>query len=418
MASSPSAAPAAVPPAPDPNSPLARLADLAQRLGTPGAGKLHREARRRGIRVTQEEVRNFVRSRGQKQLFRRLPASGGRSAAESPKMRYQMDLIDMKHSPSLGNSVILVIINVFTRKGFAIAVKDKTPHAVASGLIQLLLRIDSGPVVVATDNGGEWAGRVQTILETANVVHRVKSDKGDRNALAVVDRFIQNLKLRLAESLAETPGEWAERLPQVVQQYNQTPHETLHDEPPNEAHANDNKVLRFMLYQDNARKLRHNQDLLESRTSALEETGAFRRPLAGLTRFRRGFQPSYGPVERVQSIAGSLVTPAGDGQPIDIKRVQPVPADTTPAQPGFAMGEARAEARRSRVAVIAERLVEWLGDEEKSMQAAAAHLKRELGQQEYDRLLASVRANSLSVVVQLFPDMLQQTRQGVYLRQT
>ena len=52
------------------------------------------------------------------------------------------------------------------------------------------------------------------------------------------------------------------------------------------------------------------------------------------------------------------------------------------------------------------------------MHAAAAHLKRELGQQEYDRLLASVRANSLSVVVQLFPDMLQQTRQGVYLRQT
>ena len=120
----------------------------------------------------------------------------------------------------------------------------------------------------------------------------------------------------------------------------------------------------------------------------------------------------------MQSISGSLVTPTGDGQPVDIKRVQAVPADTTPAQPAFALGEARAEARRSTVAVIAERLVEWLGDEEKSMQAAAAHLKRELGQQEYNRLLASVRANSLSVVVQLFPDMLQQTRQGVYLRQT
>ena len=418
MASSPSAAPAAVPPAPDPNSPLARLAALAQRLGTPGAGKLHREARRRGIRVTQEEVRNFVRSRGQKQLFRRLPASGGRSAAESPKMRYQMDLIDMKHSPSLGNSVILVLINVFSRKGFAIAVKDKTPQAVASGLTQLLFEVGHTPVVIFTDKGGEWAGRVQTILEMANVVHRVKSDKDDLNALGVIDRFIQSLKTRLAESLAETPGEWAERLREVMAQYNATPHATLHDEPPNEAHTADNKVLRFMLHQDNARKLRHNQDLLESRTTALEETGTFRRPLAGLTKFRRGFQASYGPVERVESITGSLVKPTGDGLAIDIKRVQAVPADTTPAQPGFAMGEARAEARRSRVAVIAERLVEWLGDEEKSMQAAAAHLKRELGQQEYDRLLASVRANSLSVVVQLFPDMLQQTRQGVYLRQT
>ena len=41
----------------------------------------------------------------------------------------------------------------------------------------------------------------------------------------------------------------------------------------------DSKVLRFMLDQDNARKLKGNQDLLEARKKTLEESGGFRQPL-------------------------------------------------------------------------------------------------------------------------------------------
>ena len=89
-----SASSAAAPPALDPNSTEGRLAELAQRLGTPGASKLYTAARRRGIRVTKEQVRNFVRTKGQKQLFRPLPPSKGQTASESIDMRYQMDLVD------------------------------------------------------------------------------------------------------------------------------------------------------------------------------------------------------------------------------------------------------------------------------------------------------------------------------------
>ena len=75
--------------APPPNSPEARLTELAQRLGTPGASKLYAAARRRSIRVTKDQVRNFVRTKGQKQLFRPLPPSKGATANESIDMRYQ-----------------------------------------------------------------------------------------------------------------------------------------------------------------------------------------------------------------------------------------------------------------------------------------------------------------------------------------
>ena len=101
-------------PAPNPNAPEARLAELAQRLGTPGAGKLYAAARRRGIRVTKEQVKRFVSTKGQKQLFRAYPASKGQTASESPSMRFQMDLVDMRYSPSRGNKNMLVLVNVLS----------------------------------------------------------------------------------------------------------------------------------------------------------------------------------------------------------------------------------------------------------------------------------------------------------------
>ena len=397
----------------DANTPEARLAELAQRLGTPGAGKLHAAARRRGIRVTKEQVRNFVRTKGQKQIFRPLPPSKGQTASEGPSVRWQMDLVDLKYSPSRGNKNILVLIDVYSRKAYAAPIKDKTPEATAAALRAMLGGLGSTPVVISSDKGLEFTGRVQELLDQQGIVHRVKSDKNDPNALSLVDRFIQNLKTRLAESLAETPGEWADRVAQVVAQYNETPHDTIHGEPPND--VRNSRVLRFMLDQDNARKLKGNQELLEARKKTLEESGGFRRPLGGLTKFKRGFQASYGPVERVDGVTGSLVRPTGDGDPIDIKRVLPVDKDTGSVQPGFALGEARTEAKRNKVAALAMELYQWLGDDEKSMNSAARHLKQELGEQEYRLLLMSVGAGNLADVVRLFPD-LELTRRGYYVQ--
>ena len=62
-------------------------------------------------------------------------------------------------------------------------------------------------------------------------------------------------------------------------------------------------------------------------------------------------------------------------------------------------------------------LYQYLGDEEKSMNAVAVHLKKELGGEEYRRQLSSVGAEHLSDLVRLFPD-LALTRNGYYVRRT
>ena len=69
------------------------------------------------------------------------------------------------------------------------------------------------------------------MLQEKRIIHRTKEDTHDMNALSVVDRGIQNIKKRLAESLAAQHGEWAERLAIVTKQYNNTQHPTIRGEP-------------------------------------------------------------------------------------------------------------------------------------------------------------------------------------------
>ncbi len=78
-----------------------QLKELQERIGNVGVDKLYAAARRKRIPgVTRETVRLFLATDAPKQLFKPLPESKGKTGAEAQQFRIQMDLIDMKYSPS------------------------------------------------------------------------------------------------------------------------------------------------------------------------------------------------------------------------------------------------------------------------------------------------------------------------------
>ena len=68
---------------------------LAESLGNPGLEKLWEAIRREGLetQVTKDEVRSYLSKLGEKQIFKPLPPSLGKTASEDWKTRGQMDLI-------------------------------------------------------------------------------------------------------------------------------------------------------------------------------------------------------------------------------------------------------------------------------------------------------------------------------------
>ena len=125
------------------------------------------------------------------------------------------------------------------------------------------------------------------------------------------------LKKDLAGKVARDGGGWAEHVENVTEAYNARPHEAV--TVASEA-VETKKAATFRVYQDNARKFKHNDELTRSRQRRLEEAGAFRAP----TNAARSFQPRYGAVQEVSSY-DSMMVRATDGSETLLKHALPVP---------------------------------------------------------------------------------------------
>jgi hypothetical protein len=328
-----------------------------------------------------------------------------------------MDLIEFRTAPSkVGRETykyILVLIDVFSREVWAAPTKDKTPAAVEPVLRRMLAGLPKQPAMISSDKGNEWVGPVQELLDDSGIIRKTK-DPSDVNALGVVDRAIQTLKKKLAESLSEEPGEWASRIKDVVKAYNSTPHAAIHGEP---EEVKSNPVQSFLVLQDNAEKLKSNQTLLETRKKQLVEAGAFRRPLKGLNAFRRGFKAAYGPVEKVETVSGSMVKPQGDGEVIDVKRVQTVSRQTGDVQPWYGGLSTRDSLKKDKLVDVMLALMDFLADgEERSVAGASVFLKRGLGDSYADTLREQGFGKHLAEAIRLFPEAFVLVKQGYYVR--
>jgi hypothetical protein len=241
------------------------------------------------------------------------------------------------------------------------------------------------------------------------IIRRTK-DADDRNAIAVVDRVIQNLKVRIAEFLESHPEQgWAQNLTKVVNMYNATPHETVHGAPED---VRDNEIQKFLVTQDNSTKLQVNQELLEKRKKQLETAGAFRRPIRQAGPFTRGFKPSYAAVEVPQRVTGSVIH--SDGPPIDIKRVQIV-AEETDNQLWVGGLSERDIKKKDKLMPMMNRLIDFLADGEHSIASAAVYLKQQMGSAYEDALREANFGKRLVDAIRLFPQF-ELTKKGYYVK--
>ena len=121
-------------------------------------------------------------------------------------------------------------------------------------------------------------------------------------------------------------------------------------------------------------------------------------------------------MEKVDTAEGSTIKPQGDGGKVDIKRVMPVDRDTGDVEATFAQGDAWIQRKRDIIWPIVMELYHWLEDGEKSMSTAAAHLKKELGEDDYRNYLRQAGFQHLSQAVSITPE-LQLTQGGYYVKQ-
>ena len=136
---------------------MEKLKEIQLKIRNVGVKKLFLEAKRRKVPgITLDAVKLYLATDESKQLFRPLPESKGKTTAEAQQFRVQMDLIDMKYSPSRIKGkgpqykYALVLIDVMSRFIWTAPLINKEPATVEPVLRQIINSMESQSLSVLT----------------------------------------------------------------------------------------------------------------------------------------------------------------------------------------------------------------------------------------------------------------------------
>jgi len=331
--------------------------DLFEEMNRPSAQRLKQVLRQRGVPFDAATVDAVVSRSTEKQLQAPAYRYQGKITATEPNARWAIDTINLTSRPSKGYRYIVVCQDIFTRRVFAKASQSVSPEAVGHIFEQFVAQ-HGVPKELNSDSGAEYTSRAFTeILERLGIHHRVKSPQ-DKNAIATVDNAIGRLK----KALLIGPGDWSERVQQVANGMNKTPHGHLLETAPNDVEENDQLV--FHLKKEAAQDMAQNSEAIQKRKEALEKTGTFRMEIPPKGAFRRGHHATFsGAVHNVASVEGDRVTDA-QGQQFQTKFTRAVPPGSASVETAAAAGSGSAliESKQKRLLrPYVERLVQHIG---------------------------------------------------------
>ena len=162
-------------------------------------------ARRAGMPLSRAGAQSFINRQSVAQIFAPARKSKGAIPARSLDALWQCDLLDMSSLPKEPNDdfqYILVCANVFDRMVGAEPLRTKKPAEVRKAMEEIMVNEDAWPEVVDTDDGEEFKGAFEELLQERDILHKIK-DPQDRNALGVNDRSILELKVALCKEMAD-----------------------------------------------------------------------------------------------------------------------------------------------------------------------------------------------------------------------
>ena len=250
----------------------------------------------------------------------------------------EMDIfvLDKYNKQNKGYGYIFAVVDVFSRKAYAYPMKHKSLEDTTAALKQFFDEPDvkkykTGFSVIVSDSDSAFLGGndkgddkdFQKVLTDNNCIHDTVPI-GDHNALAIVDRWARTLKTILTKVFLENGNtKWSDELDTIVDNYNNTPHDTLDDHTPNEALTDE--AVRIEVMHDNMDKNKKNAQL-QAKGSDLSIGDHVRISIANF--FKKGTEPRWSDeIYTVEEIKGMSIT-LNDDKVYKRDKLLNIPKDT------------------------------------------------------------------------------------------
>lgn len=205
----------------------------------------------RYAKVSEQAARNWLKSSDAYTLHKPVRHKFPRRKTYSKGIGdlLQADLVEMQPLARYndGHRYLLTAIDVFSKKAFAVPLKDKRGVSVAAALAKIFDSTSYPFQLCQTDMGTEFTCmEVQTLFKNRNI-HHYSSLNGDIKA-AVVERFNRTLKTKMYRYFThKNTLRWIDVLDSLLESYNNSHHRSI-GMTPNEVTFENADAVRKRLY--------------------------------------------------------------------------------------------------------------------------------------------------------------------------
>ena len=249
----------------------------------PSLEKLFQLLKKKKIDVSRKDVKDFLQNQIEQQLTttQKIKKATGHITALNLNECWQMDVYNLQKysNDNKGYEYIFAIVDVFSRKAWAIPTKNKEAETITKAL-QAIIDDNEGepPRVVTGDNDSDYkSAKFQALLDKYNIVLDMNV-VNDHNALGIIDNFAKRIKVFLTLKFLKTKSKnWVQTLPSFIKNYNDSEHKALDYLTPNQATLPENKMKIEQINLIKSQQTRTTSDLVKNNKVRLRISGIFKK---------------------------------------------------------------------------------------------------------------------------------------------
>ena len=183
--------------------------------------------------ITKEDVDKWFAKQPNKQIKKYRFSNS--YVASFPRDEYQIDIMDMVdlQKDETQPRYALVVIDIFSKLGFAEPMKNKDSKHVLMNLKKAIDKMGM-PISIYSDDDGAFKSKVKEYFDYHGINHITT-----RTHANVVERFIRTIKNGIYDRVRFTKSNWEDMLRIVINKYNKTPHSST-NYTPTDAHDDKN----------------------------------------------------------------------------------------------------------------------------------------------------------------------------------
>ena len=191
--------------------------------------------------IQRKHVQKFLKQDYTTQLTqtKQKEEAKGHIVATNPNEMWQFDILDLSRyvKKNDGYRYILACVDVFTRKAYVEAMKQKNADNVKTAFEEILKKANTQPESLLSDQDGAFLGGVfGEYINTKKIILNTNALR-DHHALGIIDNFAFRIKNILTKGfLNDKNVMWIDKIQTIVENYNKDGTAGLGGIAPNEAH--------------------------------------------------------------------------------------------------------------------------------------------------------------------------------------